>query len=246
LIREAASEPGTVTLYRPPLVGFASAEDPAWRKLRELADPEHLLPEDLLPGARSVLAFFLPFDESVIRANRRSAGVAPEWALAYRETNSLLAGTTARLLEALRARGIRAAAEPPTHNFDRRTLHCRWSHKSAAAVAGLGSFGLHRLLITDAGCAGRFGSVVLDAELEPTTSAPLERCLHFAGGTCRACVTACPVGALRLASPGEENLDRKACYARLLEVEATLEADCCGKCSLGPCALGPATAVFPE
>ncbi len=41
-----------------------------------------------------------------------------------------------------------------------KTMACAWSHKSAAAIAGLGSFGLHRMLITDAGCAGRCGSLL--------------------------------------------------------------------------------------
>ncbi|NTU60655.1 MAG: epoxyqueuosine reductase, partial [Deltaproteobacteria bacterium] len=164
-----------------------------------MADPNHLLPSDLLPGARSVVAFFLPFDEAVVRANRRRRAVAPEWVLAYRETNALIADITRRLTDALAERGVRAAAQPPTHNFDPVTLSCRWSHRSAAFLAGLGTFGLHRLLITEAGCAGRFGSLVLDASLPPTPPPAREHCLHFAGAKCRACVDGCPVGALTVA-----------------------------------------------
>lgn len=235
MLRTAVEGAGTTTRYRTPLVGFASADDPRWLRLRELADPDHLLPEDLLPGARSVVAYFLPFDVSVVRAHRRCSDVAPEWALAYRETNALLARLGAFLKDTLESLGFRAASEPPTHNFDPRTLRCRWSHKSAGAVAGLGNFGLHRLLITDAGCAGRFGSVATDAVLSPTASDTRERCLHLAGRRCGACLRACPVGALT----GEGALDRQRCYARLLEVEGRLGADCCGKCSVGPCALAP-------
>jgi hypothetical protein len=48
----AAAE--TVTQYREPLVGFASAGDPRFRYLREAFSPVHLMPEDMVPGARTV------------------------------------------------------------------------------------------------------------------------------------------------------------------------------------------------
>ena len=132
----------------------------------EVANPAHLMPEDLLPGAKSVVSFFLPFAPEVPIANGKDRHqVAEEWAVAYVETNQLIGRITARLIEQLAEHDIRAAAEPATGNFDRETLVSWWSHKSIAVLAGIGSFGLHHLLITDAGCAGRFGSLVLDAEL---------------------------------------------------------------------------------
>jgi len=119
------------------------------------------MPEELLSGARSVVAFFVPFPTSVVRANsRHRETVALEWALAYVETNQLLRRITDHLIKLLAERGIGAAAEPPTDNFDPVTLVSRWSHKSVAVIAGLGSFGLHQMVITDAGCAGRFGSLM--------------------------------------------------------------------------------------
>ena len=41
------------TRYRSPLVGFALASDPLFHKLQEVANPDHLLPEEMLPGAQS-------------------------------------------------------------------------------------------------------------------------------------------------------------------------------------------------
>jgi epoxyqueuosine reductase QueG len=225
------------TAYRRPLVGFADADDPAWARLRREVEPTHLHPGDLLPGAKTVVAFFVPFAEEIVKANRRARGTARQWAVAYLETNVLINAIARDLAESLGRKGVRAAAQPSTHNWDPETLVSGWSHKSAAAVAGLGSFGLHRMLITDLGCAGRFGSLAVDARIEPTSGPQPERCLHLSDGTCTYCVKACPVGALKEAGPTGTNLDKFACYDHLLRVEAVLGADACGKCAVGPCAL---------
>lgn len=235
------------TPYRRPLIGFAAADDPAWERLREIADPNHALPAELLAGARTVVAFFVPFANEVVAANRQAPGVAPEWRLAYVETNILINRIAAGLTTALAERGVGAASQPSTHNFDPLSLSCRWSHKSACAIAGLGSFGLHRLLITDLGCAGRCGSLVIDAEIEPTSRPQPQRCLYFHDRSCTACVDACPIGALREANPSEMNIDKHGCWDHILaearhaaSVGVEGSADCCGKCATGPCALEPA------
>ena len=241
LVEQGVNRAETTTQYRQPLVGFAEADDPRFLQLREIAEPTHLLPDDLLPGARAVVSFFLPFAEEVVRANRaKPRQVAREWALAYVETNALINHITHRLIAALAERGVNAAAEPATHNWDPVTLISRWSHKSVGAIASLGTFGLHHMLITDAGCAGRFGSLVVDAHLEPTASPddPLtHRCRTFVDGSCGTCVHHCPVGALT-----ESGLDRQLCYQRLFQIADGFQdlgiADACGKCAVGPCALG--------
>jgi len=242
-VRREVTEAGTETRYRRPLVGFAAAADSRFPQLREIAEPTHLLPGDLLSTAQSVVSFFLPFAKEVVQANRAEPRqVAREWALAYVETNALINRISQRLIVALAERGVMAAAEPATHNWDPVTLISRWSHKSVAAIAGLGSFGLHHMLITDVGCAGRFGSLVVDAPLEPTsaTGASRERCSYFRDGSCGACVKRCPSGALT-----ETGLDKHHCYEWLLQVADRFQdlglADVCGKCATGPCAaLSPA------
>lgn len=232
---------GTRTKYRWPLVGFANAADPRWAELRVVAEPTHFLPQDLLPGARTVVAFFLPFDEEIVRANREAEGTAPAWATAYLETNVLINQIVQELIARLGERGIRAAGQPATYNWDPTTLVSRWSHKSAAAIAGLGTFGLHRMLITDAGYAGRCGSLVIEADIPPTSRPHIERCLYFFDGSCTYCVDACPVQALMPAPVGQMNFDKWTCYHHLTDVvKPRLGADCCGKCAVGPCALASA------
>jgi epoxyqueuosine reductase QueG len=110
-----------------------------------------------------------------------------------------------------------------------------WSHRHAAYIAGLGTFGLNRLLITEQGCCGRLGSLATDLVLIPTPRPEGEFCLHRAGGSCTKCVRKCIRNAL-----GMDTFDRHACYQTLLDNEARLgmsgHADVCGKCSCGlPC-----------
>jgi epoxyqueuosine reductase QueG len=230
------TEADTKTDYREPLVGFAAADDPRFSELCRMVEPTHMMPQDLLAGARSVIAFFLPFSPWVVRANaQHKRKVADEWADAYVETNDLIGRITTFLIESLAERGTRAAAEPATHNFDPVSLVSRWSHKSVAVIAGVGSFGLQHLVITDSGCAGRFGSLVIDADLPITPVGVTERCLYFYDGSCLDCILRCPVSAL------DENghVDKQRCYRHLISVAKAYEhlgqVDVCGKCAIGPC-----------
>ena len=241
-IKQQVVVANTITEYREPLVAFAQADNPRFAELRQVAEPTHMLPEDLIPGARSVISFFVPFDGQVVQANAVSrTRVAREWAVAYVETNVLIGKITQRLIDQLEKRGIRAAAEPATGNFDPESLISRWSHKSVAVVAGLGSFGLHQMVITDAGCAGRFGSLVCDGELPSKRYQEKERCLYFYDASCKKCVEQCPIRALDV----ESGIDKKQCWRRCLGIakqyEALGVAEVCGKCVIGPCALESAT-----
>jgi epoxyqueuosine reductase len=236
-VRDRVEYAGAITRYRSPLVGFADAHDPAWARLRQIAEATHMLPTDLLPGAQSVVAFFLPFGDEVVQANRQADGTAPEWATAYIETNALINAIAGGLVSLLAERGIAAAAQPSTHNWDPVTLVSQWSHKSAAAIAGLGSFGLHRMLITDLGCAGRCGSLAMAAHVAPTSGPQPERCGYFHDGSCTFCIDNCPASALRAGERAEVNIEKSACYAHIQRVSRQLGADCCGKCAVGPCAL---------
>jgi epoxyqueuosine reductase len=225
------------TAYRTPLVGFAPADDPRFATLKEAVGPGHLMPQDLLPAARSVVAFFIPFTGELVRLNRDDPHVSRAWAEAYVETNRLIDDVCHTLADALGGRGVRAAWQQPTHNFDPHTLTSFWSHRHVAYLCSLGAFGRHHLLITAAGCAGRLGSLVLDAELPiAAAEAPREFCLYRRGRSCQACIRRCPSGALTA-----DGLDRQRCYRHVLEVADHFRdlglCDVCGKCATGPCAL---------
>jgi epoxyqueuosine reductase QueG len=237
-VRSVVAAADTATTYRTPLVGFASANDPRFGDLERHIGPCQMMPADLLPGARTVVSYFLPFGEEIVEANRRRRSrVADEWAIAYLETNELLVRVCGEVTARLEELGYRAAAEPPTGKFDRKTLRSCWSHKSVAVIAGLGTFGLHHMVITEAGCAGRFGSLVTDAEIAPGPRSVRQYCAHFRGETCKDCVSRCPIGAL----DGEGKINTRICWDRCSAVADRIggekRAEVCGKCAVGRCAI---------
>ncbi len=229
-------EQGTQTRWQTPLLATVAATDPRLTEIKKQVGPKHLLPQDLLPGARSVICYFLPFAPEIGRSNQAEAQCSDEWAWAYVETNQLINDLNRYLQEELGKRGYIAAVTPATHNFDEQTLLSNWSHRHLAVLAGLGSIGLNQMLITDKGCCGRLGSLVSDLELNIQPPALSPACLYYFDQSCRQCIIRCPTGALT-----ESSFDRFKCYAHLLQnVELHQPkgyVDACGKCvSRIPCA----------
>ncbi|MEW6524183.1 MAG: 4Fe-4S binding protein [Bacillota bacterium] len=226
------SAAGTVTAYREPLLGYAQASDPRMLELKKVVSPDHLLPEEVLAGARTVVAVFLPFAPALVRENVGPGEVAKSWLWAYVETNHLLQCVALAMTRVLEENGYRAFARLPTDDFDRERLVSRWSHRHLAIMAGLGQLGRNRMLITPAGSAGRLTTLVTCARLEPTAPPAGSFCSR-----CGECVRSCPVGAL--GESGE--FDRRRCYAHLLAVSASNrdmgKAEACGKCVTGPCSV---------
>ncbi len=223
--------------FRAPLVGVADAKDPLFRTIREWAHPEHQLPEELLPGAQRVLVWFIPFAEWLVQENRRAKFVAESWAKGYIAANQLIADIGADVKVFLAANGYTAAYAAATHNFSEDTLVAPWSHRHLAYVAGLGEFGLNRMLITSAGCAGRFGSLVTACPLPPDQRQALQPCHGKDGQGCRDCLSLCPTKALK----EDGSFDRQRCWQWVQAVDRYFPqlgtCDVCGKCCLGRCSV---------
>ncbi|HAF17441.1 MAG: epoxyqueuosine reductase [Thermacetogeniaceae bacterium] len=244
MVVKSVNESERKDLFREPLVGFSSADNPLYRQLKEIIGPEHLYPQDILPEAKTVVSFFIPFSEKVVVSNRKQEAVSREWAESYVEANKLINEISSKMIEYLEDRGISAATVKATYNYDEKTLKCGWSHRSAAYIAGLGKFGVNRMLITRVGCAGRYGSVVIAQEIAPDkrTDEPDKRtdeefCVYHKKGKCLNCIKACPVGALDI-----DGFDKFKCHDRLKENAKLFtgpgRCDVCGKCVVaGPCAI---------
>ena len=64
------------THYRQPLVGFTEVRNDDFDRLREIVGAHHLLPDDILKGAKSLVAFFLPLSKDIVSANLRNDYIA--------------------------------------------------------------------------------------------------------------------------------------------------------------------------
>ncbi|MCL4441516.1 MAG: epoxyqueuosine reductase [Firmicutes bacterium] len=222
------------SIYRKPLIGYSPADDEIFTSLKTVVGEQHLLPVDLLPGAKTVLAFFVPYKKSIVDGNRSGVSASWEWAQTYACTNNLINEICRGLNELLIGHGVKMAWLFPTYNFDKEKLMADWSHKHVAYACGLGQFGRNHLLITSKGCAGRFGTAVLDVPLEPS---PRPETVHACPGnkSCDFCIKKCPVGALNQAK-----FARHECYRQCQANDSLFpDIECvevCGKCSTGPCA----------
>ena len=249
-----AGEPdrlGNEGFWQAPLLVSAPIDD-RFDVLPQIAFDAHMHPHDLLPGARSLIVFFIPFKRALVKENKKTDRPCRNWGLAYLQTNDLIESLSRALESFLADRGFKSGLTPATHNFDKDVLMARWSHKHLAFLANLGRFGTHHMLITPVGCTGRLGSLVTEAELgEHPLIDDNEACLLKAGKKCGKCIEACPVDAL-----SENGFERRSCWNRLNENRAILDyfsdlpesTDVCGKCvALMPCSfLNPVTKLSPR
>lgn len=74
---------GSKSQWQEPLVGFVNAADERFTGLRESVSATHALPCDLLPDARTVVVYFIPFADSIVRSNIPGAACSYEWAAPY-------------------------------------------------------------------------------------------------------------------------------------------------------------------
>ena len=233
-VKFRAEQTGNTAMWGEPLTGFADAADPAFADLRRIVRTDHQLPCDVLPGAQTVLSYYVPIQPEISKTNIGGKTASAEWAAAYTETNLLFASLNTELIELIRQQGYEAAVPGGAHQFDETLLKSRWSQRHVARIAGLGSFGKNNMLITKTGCCGRFSSLITTLPIQPDTEKPGENCLWKAsGGTkCGLCIRRCPSGALTA-----EGFDRRKCYALCLENENLYPgSDVCGKCVAGmPC-----------
>ena len=229
------NERQAVTAWLTPIIGFASTDDPLFADLKIAVSKSHAMPGDFLPGAQTVIAFFLPFDRSVAESNTRGFFASHEWETAYIETNTLIEKISSHIKIFLESHGYETVTIPPTHNFDKVRLISNWSHRHVAYIAGLGNFGINNMLITEQGCCGRLGSFVTNISISPDKRSETDACLYLHDGSCGKCVEQCVNGALF-----SDRFDRHACYEMLNRHEENSQpnerADVCGKCLVGiPC-----------
>lgn len=199
--------------------------------------PESFYPDAIYPEARSVIVIGLPVP---LPALETSPSI---W---YRETyktiNTLLDGYTYRLASLLTSAGIPSVSLPRDGYGSIGVLledpRAFFSHRHAAFLAGIGTFGLNNMLLTPGyGPRIRFGSILTSAVLPPDPVMTTDLCTR-----CRACVDACPTRALPGGEYPGETTDTMACtrYSQLLNTQFRSP---CGVC-LKVCPVGADRAIF--
>jgi epoxyqueuosine reductase len=226
-----------------PLVGFASANDPLYASLKEegVIGPHHMMPQDWVENAKSVIVFFLPFTREVVESNYPEGMSSKEWYLSRYYGEDFLNALRDHVADSLQKAGYQAVAPSRSQRFEMQNTTSNWSERHSAYIAGMGSFCLSYSFISDKGCAGRYGSVVTNLELEPShrTKGLRDNCLHDEKGTCALCIPRCPVGAIT-----SEGKDHWKCQEYLItQVMANyvpqfnIVVGGCGKCQTKvPCA----------
>ena len=182
------------------LVGVAGIDSPL---LREHGEE----PEKLLPGAQSLISIGVALNRAAvcsgnIRLNRYDS-------MCVYERLNHISLETIRLLAREGARAVSVSPYLPVNMAsESKGMKGEVNHKTVAAIAGLGSIGLNRLLVTaEFGPFVRLGTVITDATLsadQPLDENPCDQC--------ELCRTACPVEAIQ----EDGTLDYRACVSNAL------------------------------
>jgi epoxyqueuosine reductase len=203
-----------------PLAGTASVE--RWKKpLFQPWIPEEFFPDSIFPEARSVLVIGLPVHLPVLESSP---------SIWYRElyttVNNLLDQYGYRLAEFLTRKGYPSVSVPRDGYGNIDVLLERpvafFSHRHAAFLAGLGTFGINNMLLTrQYGPRVRFTSVLTAAELpsDPLIAEGLcTRCLR--------CVKSCPSSAVSSEDYPEGITDTLACATMSARLNRRFAAPC--------------------
>lgn len=186
-----------------------------------------------LPYAISI-AYTLPLE--VIESLRN--GPTQTYHSQYKEKNAILNLIGRGVVGLIRSAGykahlVEATLEDAGQENYIESFNGTLPHKTAATLAGLGWIGKSSLFISSLyGPRVRLGTVLTDLPLEAGDPVNAGKC-----GSCRACIKACPVAAIRgrewCVDMGSDGLlDARACRKKALELSAGLGINdsLCGIC----------------
>jgi epoxyqueuosine reductase QueG len=173
-----------------PLLGFASTEawhDPPFQPWM----PEEFFPDSILPGARSVIVMGMPITLPVLESSP-----SIHYHELYRTVNHFLDREGYLLSGFLNERGHQSMWIPRDGYGSMDELRedptAFFSHRHAALLAGMGTFGVNNMLLTpEYGPRVRLVSVVTKASIPPDPMIEEELCTR-----CMRCVDRCPMSAL--------------------------------------------------
>lgn len=235
-------------LYDAPIVKIGSADDPLWEKMKNKEAVGELFrtPKEWLSSAKCIVSYFAPFSDYVVEGNKKdSVDIGNGWLYARIEGQAFLTEVNHFLERWFAEQGVEALSPYASSDFryvfeagtnaqiENKSLcfTSNWSERHVAYICGLGTFGLSKGLITERGVSGRFGSVIVDADLEVTPrkySGLYDYC-----SMCGACGVNCPAKAITL-QEGKSHIKCTRYFDTLRERYAPRFG--CGKCQVKvPC-----------
>lgn len=224
--------------WEEPLFAYADAKDPLFKGLKTVIGEYHKLPEDIMKEGKTVISYFIPLSKSIADSNVLGYFSSKAWVFGYFETIDLINGINNGLKELFELNGWKLAVTADHRSWDPVTMECNWSHRHAAYIAGLGTFGLNRGLITSKGVCGRIGTLITDAYINPTPRPTEEYCLYKRNGSCGVCLKKCPVSALGAPDQYDNRSCQTVTYENAEEYKDIGFADVCAKCMTGvPCSI---------
>ena len=209
-----------------PMVGFAPVgrwEHPPKELPNSLSPwiPQEFWPQCIYPEAKTVIVIGLPVSLPIVET-------APSiyYHELYKTVNSMLDSKAYEISNYLNEKGFCSIYLPRDAYGDIKILinnpFAFFSHKHAAYLAGLGSFGHNNVLLTpEYGPRVRFTSIFTTAEIKGDPIKTKDLCIH-----CLLCVKNCPVGAIPKTGDFPPAMDKKLCAIRSAELRDEYRSPC--------------------
>jgi epoxyqueuosine reductase len=203
-----------------PLAGFAAAD--AWDAPPfEPWVPEEFRPRAIYPETRTVIVIGMPVFLPVLETSPSIA-----YHELYRTVNTLLDLNAYRIAYLLNRQGFPSIPVTRDGYGSITILRDRpiafFSHRHAAYLAGLGTFGVNNMLLTpEFGPRVRFASVFTAADIPPGRVMDESLCIR-----CMRCRDVCPVNALGGGDYPEDLTDKGVCAARSEELARRFISPC--------------------
>ena len=249
--KEDFGEHAGLRFFERPVFSITRADNPEFLKIKfpEVVGEHHMMPEDWLPGAKTVISFFLPYNRKTVEANKTDPFAPPiEWLYTRVDGQRYLLSLGAKIRDLLISEGFEAITPYTDDRFIMRTSHdvpgtesipkfsTNWSERHVGVVSGLGTFGLSTNFISKVGCAGRMISVVTTWDIE-ADERDYDDWLGYCN-RCGACLRRCPAKAHFSDKVGK---DHAMCSAHIaVACKPFSPRYGCGKCQSGlPCDYKP-------
>lgn len=226
-------------IFGDPIWACADPQDILFKNLKSEVIGQHFkLPLEWNSNAKTVISLFFPFTDDIIISNNMDKKYPSNlWLHGRIEGQECIDDMANFVVNFFELDGYKTVSPSLSDNFfsvskgETLSFTSNWSERHVAYICGLGTFGLSKGLITDKGMAGRFMSVITQADFEKSTrryNSVYEYCTM-----CNACAKRCPANAISL----EHGKNHIICSDFLdITVEKFKPRYGCGKCQTDvPC-----------